>query len=904
MELSFVGRVAEFEYLTNLLDQASCGQGSIVVVTGEPGVGKTRLVREFAGTVSNGTVIFAGAQEFAHSPLRLWRSIAKAAARKQPGVDTSLFLSHDDDVTDMADLADDVLGLLGALPAPVLVVLEDIHWADQASERLFEHLAPGSAAEPILFVATRRSAPGQVPEEGNPRPSFVLDLNGLSVADMARVLSMRYPQERSSQVSAAATRLSALTGGNPLASFAMILGLERTVDTGKVIVELARATPHDVLAPVALRASIVGMLASFDGPDREVFAAVALAGKGTPHLLSRITLRSVSEVVSSCGRGVTARLLQRMGQEFSVAHPLVGSTLLDELPERTLFEISARYAEFLATASQPDWALAVENAQRSGGLVSPNRTMELADLAGREAMMDLAYEDAERFFAIAAAHDDDSVETLAARTDRLMRRALANVRLGHMETAYELYRSAAENAEILSDVPTLARAAFGFAFPPDWRAGSQEALDLLVRAERALAECMTIDSVEIRAIEIQLIALRSTLEMRIPQTSADGRQWAWIVRADIAQPRAELALELSDECDDKFTRVIALLAWRWTHRGPKFLAQRTRVSREALDLALELNSHQQILEAAVRLVVDHLEAGDRSSANEILAIAEWTNTRARDARVHWRTCGLRAGLAGIDGDWEAFEELRAESFGAGTGAMIPGAVVMDHALRLQRSIVVYDLDYLTANEEMLEYLPLHPLASAGVAYASARMGRIDDAREQVERTFPLLDEESSLLQSLAYMGQAVALTQDKDQATRLLPLMAPWANRVAIDAEALMCSGALGLILADVAAVAGEVELSRSARLAGAGVQQRLTKPGVGTGSESEYSKLSTLLTERERKILQEIANGKTNAEIATALNFSLATVRRDTISIYSKLHVRGRANAVARALELGLVTR
>lgn len=119
-----------------------------------------------------------------------------------------------------------------------------------------------------------------------------------------------------------------------------------------------------------------------------------------------------------------------------------------------------------------------------------------------------------------------------------------------------------------------------------------------------------------------------------------------------------------------------------------------------------------------------------------------------------------------------------------------------------------------------------------------------------------------------------------------------------------MSSGSLGLIVADLAAVVGDSELEASARSVGEHTFRQLhgTIGSVPRGMATAGT--PRLLTDREISILQEIARGRTNAEIAHVLNFSLATVRRDTISIYNKLNVRGRANAASRAVEIGLITR
>ena len=119
-----------------------------------------------------------------------------------------------------------------------------------------------------------------------------------------------------------------------------------------------------------------------------------------------------------------------------------------------------------------------------------------------------------------------------------------------------------------------------------------------------------------------------------------------------------------------------------------------------------------------------------------------------------------------------------------------------------------------------------------------------------------------------------------------------------------MSSGSLGLIVADLAEVVGDSELEASARAVGEHTLRQLhgTIGSVPRGMATAGT--LRLLTDREISILQEIARGRTNAEIADVLNFSLATVRRDTISIYNKLNVRGRANAASRAVEIGLITR
>jgi DNA-binding NarL/FixJ family response regulator len=134
---------------------------------------------------------------------------------------------------------------------------------------------------------------------------------------------------------------------------------------------------------------------------------------------------------------------------------------------------------------------------------------------------------------------------------------------------------------------------------------------------------------------------------------------------------------------------------------------------------------------------------------------------------------------------------------------------------------------------------------------------------------------------------------------------------VAVDANAWWCNGPVSLAIAELHAARGD--------LAGANRMLRLAQPiartlgcfragqrvdrlhgmlGFGDADEGAQS----LLTQRERVVLKMIASGQTNSEIAAKLSFSTSTIRNDTSAIYRKLDVAGRAEAVARAIALGIV--
>ncbi len=190
------------------------------------------------------------------------------------------------------------------------------------------------------------------------------------------------------------------------------------------------------------------------------------------------------------------------------------------------------------------------------------------------------------------------------------------------------------------------------------------------------------------------------------------------------------------------------------------------------------------------------------------------------------------------------------------------------------------------------------------ALALAEYGDVDAARVLFDRAISALNEESSFLVCISYAAKACAALGDKSRAEALLPLLTPWLDRVAVDRESVISLGPVGLCAEPVAELVGDKEVAARAHDLGTVAQARLK--GLTSDShpcgEDDSALAVEPLTEREHGILTLMAKGKTNREIAEDLLYSLATVRRDTISIYRKLRVQGRANAVAKASQLGVI--
>ena len=441
-----------------------------------------------------------------------------------------------------------------------------------------------------------------------------------------------------------------------------------------------------------------------------------------------------------------------------------------------------------------------------------------------------------------------------------------------------------------------------YAFPVDWYAGDPRASGLLQRAE--LLELSHDDAVAVAAS-------RALVEMRIPIAEDSGQQFAWITRASVAQGIAEDALDRSDDCDPE-VRLIALQAWRSTHRSPAHLRRRREVSSESLDIAQRLRHPGHQVDAAVWLATDALESGDRGRFDEALAVARWVAARDGNPRLLWRAYLLAAGAAHIDGDLEQARELRIRAATTGESISSPGWAGADLLMVCQELVTIDDPELMRPLLPAGEVPSLdNPLGRAVLAFGLARTGDIAGARAQARRARRQLDPEVSYLLLGTRLTHVALASDDTEMVAELIDLLSPWADHIAVDSNSWWCDGPvaawLGLLHLHIGQEARGHELLDAGEVVARtlndtrSLQRIRSARQVHQGAPAQPA-ADHGLTAREIEVLALMAAGATNPEIARRLAFSASTIRTDTIAIYRKLGVKGRAEAVARAITLGVV--
>jgi DNA-binding CsgD family transcriptional regulator len=503
--------------------------------------------------------------------------------------------------------------------------------------------------------------------------------------------------------------------------------------------------------------------------------------------------------------------------------------------------------------------------------------------------------------------DLDGGSNPSSLADRLLSLAVALDGTGDLDSSREVLARAASLGIVDGDAELTARAAVKYALPSDWFSGDHRAIELLKRAEHMNPSPPMLAAV---------IASRGLVEMRIPVVHEDDNQYAWITRPETARSFTEQALEMASPEHD-YERAVALLAWRGTHRAPRFLIRRRSVTTELLEIAHRINDPWILVMAAEWSAVDHIESGDRVAYDKAVATSRWAAEHDGNPRLRWRSLATAAGGAYLDWQPAIAQQHIAEAAAALAKTSSPcwiGAEILFAGEELiSRDDPREMAQHLDHNSVATQ---LNPLAQAGFAYICAWAGDPTAGQTFLEKSWRALDEESSMLLHAARLSAASIQLGDLARMQALIDLLTPYSEHVVVDAHGWWIDGPVASWLAHLRFAIDERAASskhlRSAFELARAVNdvrslRRLDNLAKRLGVAEEFEETLRvvdpgLLAAREMDVLRLMADGKTNAEIAQTLAFSVSTIRNSTVEIYRRLGVKGRADAVARAHQLGLL--
>ena len=357
-----VDREAELAALSGFVGQLAAGRGGVVWVQGEPGIGKSALVEATcAGGVASGVRVFRARADELSQPFALRLAAdclaverATKASDEYRAEIVDLLAGRGGVVDAVSAAAERLLALVDreCARSPVVVVGDDLQWADEASLGLFGRLATAASHQPLLVVGICRPVPrraklDQLREIFDQQPgSMVLRVGPLTpdqtVVMAARVLPGRPGPELMGLLAQAA--------GNPL-----YLGEVLDVLTRGGFVRVADGVA-EITSPIGelSLAAAIGRRLSFLAPQvrTALRAASVLDDRFAIEDWSLVADRSAPELAAVVDEALAAGVLAAVDSDLTFRHPLIRAALHDELPAAVRTGLHAHAAQTLAQAGR------------------------------------------------------------------------------------------------------------------------------------------------------------------------------------------------------------------------------------------------------------------------------------------------------------------------------------------------------------------------------------------------------------------------------------------------------------------------------------------------------------------------------------------------------------------------
>lgn len=909
-----VGRAPERAALGSALAAARGGAGSVVLVTGPAGIGKTRLVELLAQDAeAEGVDVRWGRclDDEGAPPLWPWRRaldplrseplLAAALARAQSPAEPAAAAAHR---FALLAAASDAL-TAAAEPAGLVVVLEDLHWADTLSIDLLRHVVGDARRSRLLVVVTSR----------DPAPTLtgaeLLPLGPLAPGGVAAYLTMLAGRAVDRDAVALVHERS---GGNPLylRTLVTVLGVD-----GLTAPPDQEAVERRLAASPELQHLITRVLADVPPAQRQLLRVAALLGEQVdPDLVARVAevpLPDVLEGVAALASvGLLASVPDLPGRR-RFAHALVRDGVRAEVVDADRLRWHARAGHLLEQDGAPAGEVAVHWLRAAADPDSCAVAVRWARRAAVETA-GLAPAQAVRLLRSALAV---SGGPQSAGPELLVELATAEFLAGEVAASLERCRQASDAAARAGSAALQAEAALVVRGTGD---GGAAAL-LLELCERALAAGPVPSSVRARLLAQQAEALATGGQVE------RGRELA----------AEALALAMSSGDSVAVLAAVHSAVDLLDAAGPP--AEREQLAQRALALLPATASPLARLWPQIWRLDAAYARSDPLAVAECVAGLERLAAVARLPLVDWHLRRVRAAHAAFEGRLDDAREANEQASHVALRMGEPSAAGMSNAFRLRLARVTGDTGDLTPDWlEELALAPPIPVVAASRASALCLLGQTERARDDhdrvvgrlsslprdgrwhgtlyalVESTLDLGDVKAAgvLLEQLTPVapwsggpgsgnvwapgsawhpvGSLRALAGDHDGAVRALEQ----ALEVDVATGARAHEARVRLELAELLA-AGSPD--RSAVLAGeaAVLARRIGLPGPLMRAEelqrrlAEQAAAADPLTPREREVASLAAQGWSNRDIAGRLFVSERTVETHVGNALGKLGLHRR---------------
>ena len=803
----FVGRDDELATLATHLDDARDGRGSLVTIVGEPGIGKTRTVEELLARAAlpDDRVLWGRCPEHEGAPaywpwvqvLRryveraepepLRSALGPAAAdvarivpalrERLPEVVPSAGADHEQS---RFQLFDGIATFFRRVSErdPLVLVLDDLHWADEGSMMLLGFVAPEIRRSRLLIVATYREVEMRRMARGLgdiARVGQRITLTGFGAAEVDDFL--RRAADLTPQT-AVVDELLRVTDGNPffLDEMVRMLRLEGTLED-EHLDAVATKLPDEV------REVIRRHLRPLTDDDRRLLAIAAVLGRefdvATLQVAAELSADRVLERLESAhAAGLVDEIAGSVGR-YRFVHVLIRETLYGDLTAARRAELHRRAALALEAlhrdAHDPPLPELARHFFHAAAVGEAEKAVDYSRRAGMQALALLGYEDAIRHFerglealALRPSDDEERLKLLLSLGD-------AAWRAGDLDTARAAFDRALRSARSLDAASMFARAALGVGrLSSETGTPDQNLIALLREALRRLGD----------GDHPLTAAVMARLAMALYFTRAEDE------RAELSAKAVAMARRLGDPT----TIVIALINHHFMLWGPGDVGARLAITEEGIALAEHVADPQLGFELQRWRLLDLLEQGDLTDMDRELDVY---TRRAEDVRLptyRWHarlTRVMRVLLAGHfgEGGWLATElmAMKPDGYASPRGQcyMIQTFVIG----REHRRLAELDAPF----KALARHYPAMPIWRCGLAAVRAEQGLDAWVRTLIAplaaEDFATLPRDGNYIPALTLLAELAHHLGETRWAEKLYPLLLPFADRVVIVGPSAACYG-------------------------------------------------------------------------------------------------------------------
>jgi DNA-binding CsgD family transcriptional regulator/tetratricopeptide (TPR) repeat protein len=897
----FVGRSVELGELRAALTEALAGSSRAVLITGEPGIGKTALAIRLTGEAQALGVPLSwgrgsqreGAPAFwpwiqiireqllrsdpadrkrlerAAAPLYRMMPQLKRPDQRMRTAPAPAGGSTDDSGEARFRLFDATSSFLRATAGKggLVIVLDDAHWADAPTLLLLRHLVRELGRDPVLFVVSFREeevapagpvAAALAELAAGPEARWIR-LQGLDRADLAQQLGAIVGPPAGA---ALAARFHDATGGNPFFAAELVRMLR---SEGRLANDSALLADQPLGLPRGVREVLQRRLDRLSVASRRSLELASLVGTSfAVAFLARASGAEPERILGLLDEAVRAQLLDQLAERpgwFRFPHALVRETLVEGLGAVDRWRHHRRIAETL----EREWEQTpVEGATTMSRLASHwqqagdgPRAIRYARMAASQATRQLAYEEAARLYRLALGQAGAGGLDLGGRCEVLLELATAEYRCGNVRRAMQAFVQAAELARgsgrpsLLAGAPLIVQ-----------DIGDPQVNASVLRAcEGVLAGADGLDD----AVGARLLAQRAVA------LCESGR-------LEEALPDSQRAMELAERSGDPELLAAVLPARHRALAGPDWTAERLELAERALGLARLVAAPIQELWARVWRTNVFWELGDIALVDaEIGRLASLTHA-LHTPLAKWQLQRFQAARALMVGRYEEAAALSEEAT-----AGFPRENFVAQVLHLWfMSAIDADRGEFTRMDSQqwkVEDMPSPLIWWSALSWFLLSAGRRDEALtyyQQARRSLRRVPRDARWMITMALLTEVSSQLEDRETAEICYRELLPFQDRfVASGGGTVACLGSVASFLGMAAMTLGRLDDSQGHLRRAI---QRNTAVGARPWAARAELALAELLRRQGQARGQALDLARRAARTATALGMNVLRTRAEAV--------------------------